>query len=311
MRHHLAFRNFRPSVLDAAETLFDQRPWAMSDEDALAVYQNFADAISGIYRVPEVKVENRRHAYRSMAYVPALVETDALTDMPQTVSPPRLQMRRLSILSLFHGIRVHVLAQHGAEPVSETDPHGWSCSLFYAVRPVMFRARAREGRVEGVTAKDTYSDESWQKLIDAGLTFGDTRLTGSKEQWAAAIAGLPIPEMDAPVSSEPSETLTDDDLEAFVSGLSDDDWSDVEEAEREADIRGDVGGEGDPIGQERIDHEEAADAPAGEASDDLPEVATMNRDAVRRLAAEHNVPGRGSLNRDDLAARLVEMGLAR
>lgn len=293
MRHHLKFRNFRPSIIQAAEDLFEAKPWSIEDDDRwVKTAQVFVDAVSNAYGVRSAVVENDtawsyRHR-RGVRYEPAQVERSALSaeDEMTEVSPPKILVKNKSIISLFKGVRIHALAQGDLEAVSLDDPWAWACSLFYTVRPVMFRARARQGRIKGVTARDTYSSETWDRMTEAGVTRGDYLAVGYENFDPRTL------------ESQVSET----DLEEFVSdNLPDEEETDVDPEEVEIFD----GPSGEHIGTATVQIEDTdPDSP-------LPRVADMNRDAVRALAAQWRVPGRGSLNRDELAAKLVEMGLAR
>lgn len=293
MRHHLKFRNFRPSIIQAAEDLFEAKPWSIEDDDRwVKTAQVFVDAVSNAYGVRSAVVENDtawsyRHR-RGVRYEPAQVERSALSaeDEMTEVSPPKILVKNKSIISLFKGVRIHALAQGDLEAVSLDDPWAWACSLFYTVRPVMFRARARQGRIKGVTARDTYSSETWDRMTEAGVTRGDYLAVGYENFDPRTL------------ESQVSET----DLEEFVSdNLPDEEETDVDPEEVEIFD----GPSGEHIGTATVQIEDTdPDSP-------LPRVADMNRDAVRALAAQWRVPGRGSLNRDELAAELVRLGHAR
>lgn len=290
-RLHLKFRNFRPSVLSAATAVFDARPWAMETaEDKAVVGQAFMDAVSSAYRVPAARFGiSPARAMRDFNYRPAIMEVDALAedDTPTMVEPPQVWLHHWSIVTLFQVARVHVLAQGGVEAVNRNDPQSWSCSLFYSVRPKMFRARVREGRIPGVLARDTYSEESWSKLVEAHLTFGD-RLVGSPEQWRAALNGEPIPVMEQPVEDAFEALLDDEDLVEFFDSLPDAEETDEPEEEGPA------------------DEQECFETPEDVTDDGLD---ALNRDAIRVLAATHNIQGRGRMNVDTLRAALRQRGV--
>lgn len=290
-RFHLKFRNFRPSVLSAAESVFAARPWAdgTSREDQEAIGQAFIDAVSSAYNITTATFGiSPARAFRDLNYRPAVMEVDALAedDTPTMVERPQVWIHHWSIVTLFHATRVHVLAQQGAESVSRDDPWSWSCSLFYAIRPKMFRARAREGRIRGVTARDTYNSESWAKLTEAHLTLGD-RLVGSPAQWRAALAGEPIP-VEVVEHTDDDPTITDEDLQEFMDSISDADETDEPEEEGPA------------------DEQECFETPEDITDDGLD---ALNRDAIRVLAAQANIQGRGRMNVDTLRAALRARGV--
>lgn len=286
-RLHLKFRNFRPEIVAAATTLFDQKPWTVEDDEQwLKIAQAFTDQVSNAYgvRSAAVDLESSYRRRTRVRYEPAQMEHSSMSEDEELVevSPPRIVLTGHSIIVLFKGVRTHALAQGDMEAVSHDDPWGWACSLFYVVKPAMFRARARERRIKGVTAKDTYSSETWQRMTEAGVTRGD---------WLA-------PDME---NFDP-RTLQENDSEdsdGFAASLGDDNEIDTETVD--PDLVTDEPSFQDPAALFTGDDEES----------DLPSVQDMNRDAIRGLAARHKVEGRGTMNRDDLAAVLVQRGLAR
>ena len=91
MRHHLKFRNFRPSVLEAAEQLFAAKPWHMEAEEWQKTAQTFADAICTSYEVRNVVVQVATYHFSGgFEYQPALVEASSLSEGEETteVEPP-------------------------------------------------------------------------------------------------------------------------------------------------------------------------------------------------------------------------------
>ena len=187
-RPHLAFRNFRPSVIAAANTLFSEKPWREECGNVEQVAQLFADQITTAYDCAPVRVVLDEDSW-VMGYEPADEEDET----------PQITLDKLSIFNLFRHVREHVLTVGGAEPHGESasdDPFRWACSLFYAVKPVMFRARVREGRIHGITARETYSADSWAKLEAAGFTMYDDSLLGTKEDWAAVLDGTYVANSD-------------------------------------------------------------------------------------------------------------------
>lgn len=302
MRHHLKFRNFRPSIVQAAEDLFEAKPWSIDDDrEWEKVAQAFCDAVSNAYGVRTAVVEaDSSYTYRrrrGVRYEPAQVEHSVLSagEEMTEVAPPKILVKNQSIISLFKGVRIHALAQGDLEAVSIDDPWAWACSLFYTVRPIMFRARARQGRIKDVTARDTYSSETWDRMVEAGVTRGDSL--------AYDYQNFDPRTLESQVS--------DSDLEEFVASTDDDNLPDEEETDVDPEVEP---GHGDMLAEAILAETATDPSPADDDSDDsspLPRVADMNRDAVRALAAQWRVPERGTLNRDQLAAKLVELGLAR
>lgn len=296
-RTHLAFRRIARPVVQAAEDLFTARPWRVEDTDEQAALgQTFLDAVVAAYNVPAVELfVSSARGSSDYRYTPAVFEADSLDDEPRLIQNARIMMQGWSIVTLFHAARNHVLAQGGAEPVA-SDPVGWGHSLFYLVRPKMFRARVREGRVMNITARDTFSADSWEKLSLAGFTFGD-RLVGSPAEWGNVL-GIELAGTSGGVTVDVDELPDEDE---YDSELSD---------EELAEIFGEVPTEEPAAEMFEVVAEGVFDA----ETDTLtmtPDVDALNRDELRKLAAELELPGRGSMNapalrealRDRLAAQ--------
>lgn len=274
-RNHLAFKNLKPSVIAPAVALFDAKPWrldALSDEQE-ALAQAFADGITTAYGCVPVKVTLDRNAYQT-GYTS---QDDEYGDIAE------ITMDSWSIFTLMKNVRTHVLTVEGATPVgddSHEDPTKWACSLFYAVKPVMFRARVRQGRIYGMTAADTYSTESWEKLCAVNLVDPwDNSLSGSPEQIAAALAGLPVP-----VSENADDSLDDsEEIDVDVAA------HDIAEAIESGLPEGTVVGE-----DERAVIRDS--------------LSLMTRDQIRALCVANNVPRQGR-NKDQLVVALREAGV--
>lgn len=194
-RFHLRFKNFRPAVIDAASKLFDAKPWRIEDlDERLTHAQTFVNEISAAYKTPTARVRITNDFMSD--YEPAIV---AVGDDDEIISveSPIISLGGWSILALFTATRVHLLA-NGVEAQGShqyEDPQGWACSLFYTVKPAMFRARAREGRVPGVSARDTYTRESWAALV----------AQGKADNWNGTLIEAPD------LSDLPPDSLHDDD----------------------------------------------------------------------------------------------------
>lgn len=271
-RLHLAFRNFRPSITTAAVDLFNQKPWRDQEHDEESrtrLAQEFADAVTTAYGCAPVRVVVDSDFYMT-GYEP---EGDVFNDDRDAA---QISLSSWSILTLFKCVREHILTVGGATPVGETpndDPWKWACSLFYSVKPAMFRARVREGRVAGVTARDTYSADSWSKLDAAGFVAFDDRLVGSKEQWKAVLDGTYVD--DTPADSLDDEDEIDVDENDFEAALNDGDVAVVDAAVHAATVA---------VFQ------------------------AMSRDQIRALCVENNIPRQGR-NKDQLIAALVSAGV--
>lgn len=294
-RSHLKFRNFRPEVIDAAKALFDRRPSQLPSAERVEVGQHFADAICAAFRVAPAKVV--QDPYMRSGYRPAIFEQDSLSDEPREVTPSTLQLgRRFSIIVLFKLVRIHVLALEGANATTENDPWDWACSLFYTVKPILFRKLVREGRIKRVTARDTFSSDSWEKLVAANLTFGE-RVIGNAGQIKAALDGVEYVE---PEVADPADVgaISDSEMEQFFEEV-----EDAEDDEDDDDVT--IFDDEDVMTDDELDQNdsepEAAVVPINV------DIASLNRDGLRALAAQIELPGRGSMNagalRDALLAR--------
>lgn len=165
-RFHLRFKNFRPAVIEAATDLFEAKPWRQEDAEQLVLGNAFIEKVCAAYDVPKARLCFNEWG---SGYQPAIVAVDAL-DAPLSVEEAIISLHKWSITTLLGCVRGHLLANgitpEGRDP--EQDPRSWAFSLFYTVKPAMFRARVREGRIEGETARDTYTQETWAQLVVDG-----------------------------------------------------------------------------------------------------------------------------------------------
>lgn len=157
-RAHLTYHreDFSPRVLSATEDLFAAKPWRL-DLGQLDLYQRWADIVCESYEVPTVGIQKVDYDAIGFGYI----EGEA----------PNIVIGRYSLATLFCAVGAHIANSLGAAP-SDNNVR-WGFSLFYAVRPVMFRRRVREGRIQGLTARDTFSLDTWNRLTDLGLTDGN------------------------------------------------------------------------------------------------------------------------------------------
>lgn len=166
-RTHLSFKNFRPAAVDAAERLFAEKPWSITDELRLQeIAQEFSTRVCAAYSAPQAVVIVVDDPFTPTAYTPAIVREDGLGRM-ESVQQPTIRLGKWSIVNLFTVMRTHLLA-NGAEQKAH-DPNGWAHSLFYTVKPAMFRKAVRSGRIRGLTAKDTFTSATWAKLVEHGV----------------------------------------------------------------------------------------------------------------------------------------------
>lgn len=132
MTYHLAFTWFHPRTIDATERLFHSRPWVDTRRTRQEKYERWLQRTSAVYGVEApflaiVPSENYDGAY-----------------WRRTILLPRY-----SVMTLLHEFRHH-LQQHGdIGPFAgvEDDARAWSMSLFYRVRPELFRQGVATGAI--------------------------------------------------------------------------------------------------------------------------------------------------------------------
>lgn len=237
-RTHLRFRNFRPATVEAAQAFFDAKPWReeFGSERQIELAQNLVNAVCVTYSVPTAQVELSESTYAPATYVTATVRVNSMEQIEE-ISPPKIHLARWSILTLLKALRTHLLA-NGIEQHAD-DPEAWAHSLFYTVKPAMFRARARENRVPGVTAKDTFSSETWEKLVNVGVadSFHETiscrpnEVNGILRQIAEGTYVAPEAPAEVPAATSSAGNESDDGW----AGLFDDDDDDNLDDELEVD----------------------------------------------------------------------------
>lgn len=303
---HLRFKNFRVSTLEAAAALFEAKPWRLGfgSDEQVAIAQTFVDAVSASNHVPTAEVVISQAGYSPASYTTAIVRANSL-DQIESISPPKIHLSRWSIVSLFIAVRTHLLS-NGAEQVSG-DPKSWAHSLFYNVKPVQFRARAREGRISGVTAEDTFSRETWAKLVAAGVGDNYTgTLTIELDELPTVLAAV----LDGSyVAPEVSETADDDDEDEWDGP--NDNLADEDEFDEPADVTSFLGADdADNFTDEgeRLELEHGAsegDHPELDHGDGLDGLGIV---ALRRLS-RGVISGGYSLGKPELIAKLRENGI--
>jgi hypothetical protein len=142
-RLHLKFRNIKPSTKTAATELFEDGPWTGTDDEKHLKYERFLRKASEAYGIPAPTLEIR-------------MEDGVQRASLSGYEWGRVTLGSWSVTSLFHQFRHHLQAMG----CTTTDMHdcddaqAWACSLFYTVKPRMFRKRVREGRILGVNPDD-------------------------------------------------------------------------------------------------------------------------------------------------------------
>ncbi len=161
MRLHLKVRDFHMEVLAATEALFDQRPWRFdTDAEREAVAQVWANKLSEVYEVPPVKV-----AIGDRTSTGRVDDADDEFGNEDTIADERLTLHlsHWSFVVLFKRWREHMVGHGHVRIVNYDDNYdsmAWAYSLFYRVRPIMFRARVREDRIPGVDPDDLLKTET-------------------------------------------------------------------------------------------------------------------------------------------------------
>jgi hypothetical protein len=155
-RPHLKYRkeDFNDETLRATELLFEAKPWRL-DLGQLDLYQRWADVVCDAYAVDPIGIQKVDYDASGFGYI---VDPDT--------GAANIIIGKYSIATLFCSLGAHI-AQDSFDHIE------WGFSLFYVVRPVMFRRRVREGRIIGLTARDTFSAGTWDRLTELGLTNGN------------------------------------------------------------------------------------------------------------------------------------------
>lgn len=218
---HRSFKNIRVPVIDAALTLFESKPWSLSPDDQQKAANEFVRAASAAYSVasPEVIVDvlDPDGAYYNGAYSYHPAEAVEGGDgLPTSVQAAQIILRKWSIVTLFGCFRAHLL-NSGVEARENTnEPYGWAFSLFYAVKPAMFRARVREGRISAAEFGeiDLYSRNTLARAVAAGVVTeeGEILVSNFPKYLNDLEAGtLTVDQLLASVNIEDEELAEEDD----------------------------------------------------------------------------------------------------
>lgn len=221
-RLHLKFRNVDARVVRALTQTMEAKPWRRHTNEARRrVAQELADRIVDAYRI-------------QYPLVVRTAENDGLNFNPGSDSILWLRRDGWNTLTLLSGIRLFVATAtaHDAEdPNAEVDHAAvwaWACSALYIVSPVVFRSLARAGKVDGVTAQDTYTSETWAKIVEAGYADDDGGLTESPEIVANfLVTGERQVDDESPAPSLPS--LGDDEVDSLFTAEDDEEGFDPED----------------------------------------------------------------------------------
>ena len=167
-RNHLAYRNIYPQAVEAAKTLIQGRFWQADYREAQQdACQQFVNTVAPLYGVPVPPVE----------FVEAIGSSGFSSRTWGVVSDfgvMRIQMTHFSVTNLFVAFRSWTHECGRGRIFVDDDRQKWAASLFYLAAPRRFRRMVRAGRINlGVTVRDTYTSETWQRLVVAGLAEED------------------------------------------------------------------------------------------------------------------------------------------
>lgn len=210
-KFHLRFKQFKPGTLEATDALFAARPWRVDEEGAVALGQTWLDAVCATYELPPVRLEvgtpgrtlarsssRRQTSGDPLAYAPGEEDVpnedeSELLRRPALRVPPQTQRggSRFSVFQLFKHFRIYML-DNGVQRANDRrskkdDVHGWACSLFYRVRPIMFRARVRQGRIKRIHPDELLARETLdsRRAVSRGERVAEVRQEIAQESGEA------------------------------------------------------------------------------------------------------------------------------
>lgn len=147
-RAHLRFKRIHKGVQSATIELMSVKPWSadVDEEVKQAAFERWLRRASDAYGVPAPTLE--------------IVEQRE----PMNYALGQITLSGYSMLFLFMGHRYHQQAMGTVSLPDEdlanfvhSDAVGWACSLFYLVRPRMFRQSVRRGKIPFVHPDDLLS----------------------------------------------------------------------------------------------------------------------------------------------------------
>jgi excisionase family DNA binding protein len=181
-RLHTRFRSIHKSTRLAAKDLFDSKPWSGSEEDKQTKFERFLRDASAVYSIPQPTLS-------------VIADGDILG----LVAPNTIVLDKYSVTSLFNAFRQHMqyCGVISVPFLDRRDAQAWACSLFYTVRPILFRKRVREGRIVGVHPDDLLTAAS---------------LAARQDEVDEAFAGIVSASYEDDEDVEPDEETTDDEV---------------------------------------------------------------------------------------------------
>lgn len=154
MRYHKKFTRIKQDVRDITEQFFQSKPFRGPNSDKQAKFEEWLQRVSEAYGVP----------------TPALIvipDTHALRQGAHGADGEVIQLPAYSVILLFHCFRHHLQfhQQDQDHPslvgqLAEHDAHGWGCSLYHSVRPIMFASAVRKGNVWGMQPSDLHVEDA-------------------------------------------------------------------------------------------------------------------------------------------------------
>lgn len=144
MRAHLAYKNFHPGILEVTDTFFKSKPWDGTDDQKQTKFSRWLRDACRVYGIEPVTVE---------------FNADLSSRIGGTYHEGHLVLPKFSVTTLMHEFRHH-MHRHGYVPPLDVDQNReldaikWSCSLFYKVRPHLFRKAVRAGGIVYVFPED-------------------------------------------------------------------------------------------------------------------------------------------------------------
>lgn len=188
-RIHLTYRDISEDFQSAIKTMVADKPWNLDREGRTEAVTTFFDTVCTDAGVTPPAVEFYRTS-RFSRLAPGYSYTPEITgSLGLAVTPASVRFPRWRTVEIVGAIRKHIDFLNGDR---DSDPNAWAASAVYLATPVAFRDAARKGKVRGVTAKDTYTTASWQKLSEAGLTIhNDLRVHANIAAYFLANGELP------------------------------------------------------------------------------------------------------------------------
>lgn len=147
-RYHLKYKHIDQRTLELTDRFFAQKPYQASPERQFRLFDTWvhgACIVYGFEAHPHLVVDptDRDLQISRSRYLPEKQE---------------IRLVKFSASSLFHQFRHHMQwcseDGYGDPAAMEEDARGWAASLFYTVRPRMYRKAVRAGNIMHVHPED-------------------------------------------------------------------------------------------------------------------------------------------------------------